>query len=96
MLYNIFRIAIVTFFLAIFCNAVLSNYGPEQLGNTLTGWAIYIVTLVCIIIIWWFPAIISLRNKEMENRGYIAFISLLLPLVGGILAYFLIRKRLNK
>ena len=84
--------SIVTLVFVMISSVVWYKYFP-QLGQAIYIPQIYFVLqMFSLISMWFLPTVIVMKYKEIENRSFIISLSLLLPVVGGMFSYFLLRK----
>lgn len=75
---------------------LLGAFSSTVIESVVLSSIMLVVATSSFFILWLLPTVIVLLNKEMDNRLFISCLSLFLPATGGLFAYFLIRKELNK
>ncbi|OEE58674.1 hypothetical protein [Vibrio splendidus] len=89
---NLLLFSLFLFVVTILLNALKNVFFPELYGDYLISLTFYMALVFSTVMIWLLPVFIALTRKDLENRFFVLFLSLLLPLVGGFFSYFLIKK----
>ena len=69
---------------------------PETIGrHEWVSWVV--VTLLCLgmLGLWFAPAVVAFRAKQIRHRVLVILFSLGLPLVGGFVSYFILKGELK-
>lgn len=74
--------------------AVRVIYFPSEINYGGIYTAYIIAISAASLLIWLLPVVIAVTNKNLEHRRLVIALSLLVPLVGGFMSYFLLRKQL--
>lgn len=94
MLMRLLLFSIVMYFLIHLTYVTRVIYFPSE-SNYGGIYTAYIMAMSIVsLLIWLLPVAIAVINKKLEHRRLIIFLSLFIPLVGGFMSYFLLRKRL--
>lgn len=88
--------SIVTFVFVMTTIVIWLKFYPDLASAMHISKIYFVLQLISIILIWFLPTVIIVQHKDIENRGFIAVLSLLLPLVGGLFAYYLLRKHFSR
>ncbi|PTP60561.1 hypothetical protein CWO01_15965 [Vibrio splendidus] len=55
------------------------------------SWVLFGVLNISVFGLWFAPAIVAFRSKQIRHRRLIIFLSLVLPIVGGFMCYFILK-----
>lgn len=55
------------------------------------SWVLFGVLNISVFGLWFAPAIVAFRSKQIRHRLLIIFLSLGLPIVGGFMCYFILK-----
>ncbi|KWU01418.1 hypothetical protein APQ14_06845 [Vibrio toranzoniae] len=84
--------SIVLFWVMLILSFVVDHSGiHNEMVFTILGVSLFISAVTA----WFLPLIIVLVNKEVQSKGMILFLSLGLPVFGGVISYMILTKQIR-
>lgn len=95
-LVQVLHYAIITFFAVSFASFLFSSFWGSFYDYEILSISVGGLLTASGVLIWLLPVIIVLFYKNINSKAIILLVSLTMPIIGGVISYFVINSQVNK